>query len=393
MTAMAGMAQSDEITVTVPATSANLGPGFDSLGLALTLRDEFTVSLGEPTSDSRISVEITGEGERTLPRDASNLMVTSFREAAGRLGLAHRAIVVHAHNRIPQGRGLGSSASAIVAGVAAAAGFAESRQETQAASQRVASQSEMRVVAQRVAAQSVMPTLSHVESATSVATPIRMRRQLDLDLDLVFNAAAAKEGHPDNVAPAVYGSLTAAYARRAETTDPGDGVAAVDVLGSCRHESDGHKTFGHVRYERLGDVHPWLFVPDSELSTRRARTVLPDQVPLMQAVFNVSRAAVLPAAMQCEDPACGNELLFDATQDALHQRRRESLMPDSLALMDALRRRGFAAVISGAGPCVLVLHYGRIDDGLRECASAWLKTGHWRILPLDIDRQGVTVTG
>lgn len=107
---------SAEVTVTVPATSANLGPGFDALGLALALRDEVRVRL-EPTSAPAVTVHVDGEGAGTVPRDGSHLVVRAFHAAYDRLGLPREHLSMWCTNRVPHGRGLGSSAAAAVAGV------------------------------------------------------------------------------------------------------------------------------------------------------------------------------------------------------------------------------------------------------------------------------------
>ena len=112
-----GMTRSS-VTVVVPASSANLGPGFDSLGLALALYDEVTVAV---TDAPGLSVEVTGEGADVLPRDGSHLVARTLRDAFARLGSAPAGLRVCCANQIPQGRGLGSSAAAIVAAVVAAA--------------------------------------------------------------------------------------------------------------------------------------------------------------------------------------------------------------------------------------------------------------------------------
>jgi len=145
---------SGQVRVTVPATSANLGPGFDSLGLALSMRDEVTA---EVTADG-ISIDVTGAGADTVPRDASHLVVRSMRAAFDLLGGHPRGIALTCHNRIPHGRGLGSSSAAIVAGV-------------------------------------------------SLARALVGGGSLLVDDDRLFGLAAEIEGHPDNVAPAFHGGL------------------------------------------------------------------------------------------------------------------------------------------------------------------------------------------
>ncbi|NEG95268.1 homoserine kinase [Bifidobacterium sp. SMB2] len=336
----------DAVRVSVPATSANLGPGFDAAGLALGVRDELSFRL-LPTAGAQI--EIHGEGEDTLPRDESHLVVRTFRRALDELGLPQAGVELVAHNRIPQERGMGSSAEAIVAGVSAAVAFAGYGDEAR---------------------------------------------------DFIFDLAAHIEGHPDNVAPAVYGGMTVSWDFEPKTevpiTDapsskesnvvPVSGDAAL-FPGSTEPFKGGYHT---VNYP-VGDlINAWVFVPDYKLSTEEARKALPLEVPRTDALFNVSRVALLPAAMSGASGRDTNALLFSATGDTLHQHYRSSLMPQSWELMTFLRAHGYASTISGAGPCVLVLHEGDDSAALTNLLfENWLSAGHWRMLHPAIDRQGV----
>ena len=113
-------------------------------------------------------------------------------------------------------------------------------------------------------------------------------------------------------------------------------------------------------------------------------------------MHNVSRVSLLPAAMNPAMLATGqrqnaNALLFAATQDRLHQPYRAPLMEPSWALIQKLRSRGFASTVSGAGPCVLVLHHGDAREQLEQLASEELASGHWRVLHLGVDTKGVQV--
>ena len=106
------------VHVRVPATSANLGSGFDTVGLALDYHDELTFTLSDDPADTDAHVNIEGEGAQTLPRDETHLVVSTFRRACRTFGLGRLGFTLEAHNRIPQARGMGSSAEAIVAGSA-----------------------------------------------------------------------------------------------------------------------------------------------------------------------------------------------------------------------------------------------------------------------------------
>ncbi|WP_406027942.1 homoserine kinase [Nocardioides sp. NBC_00850] len=146
------------VTVTVPATSANLGPGYDSLGLALDLRDELT---GEVVPGGTLEVTVEGAGEGTVPLDESHLVVRSMRAAFEIIGKQPAGLRLHCRNRIPHARGLGSSSAAIIGGLV-------------------------------------------------LARALVAGGELILDDDTLFQKAAEIEGHPDNVAPAFHGGFTIA---------------------------------------------------------------------------------------------------------------------------------------------------------------------------------------
>lgn len=278
------------VRVEVPATSANLGPGFDSLGLALELRD----LLEAQVIDGGLVVEVSGQGADSVPRDASHLVVRAMQAAFAALGVAAPGLRLSCHNAIPHARGLGSSSAAIVGGLALARAL--------------------------------------VADGT-----------LRLDDDALFRLAAGLEGHPDNVAPAAYGGFVISgreadewYAVRAPV-DPRVVAAA--------------------------------FVPPDPLSTEVARGLLPESVPHADAAADAGRAALLVAAL-----GGAPEHLLTATRDYLHQEQRRPAMPESLGLVDRLRADGLAAVVSGAGPTVLVLAQAdavSTDELADACPAGW----------------------
>lgn len=345
------------VHVRVPATSANLGSGFDTVGLALDYHDELTFTLSDDPADTDAHVIIEGEGARTLPRDETHLVVSTFRRACRTFGLGRLGFTLEAHNRIPQARGMGSSAEAIVAGIAAAAAFAQ---------------------------------------------------EGELNRSAIFDLAATIEGHPDNVAPAVFGGLTVSW-----DFSTAEGVGSVPIPGG----EPLHGGFHTVNYPVDPAIAAAVFVPDYELSTEKARQALPATLPYRDAVYNVSRVGLLPAAMNpgalastttASDgsdadggiaasvtpsalAATANTLLYTATQDKLHQPYRAALMEPSWNLIERFRSHGYAAAVSGAGPCVLVLHYGDARGAIDAIAAEDLASGHWRVLHLPIDTTGVTV--
>ncbi len=274
-------------SVRVPATSANLGPGFDCLGLAVTRYLEVSATLAE-----RDSFSYTGTGHVADTPD--NLTHQGFRAAFEVMGETAPTISVAAHNTVPLARGLGSSSAALVAGAALADAFLGGA----------------------------------------------------LGRDGVFQLAAGLEGHPDNVAPAVYGGFTVAA-----QTETGYLCQALPL------PSHWHLLFA---------------VPETELLTREARAVLPRTYSRADTIFNSSRCALWTTAVALDKP----ELLRVASQDKLHEPYREPLIPGLADCRKALLGAGAsAAFLSGAGPtlgaiCADKVVPERVLEVLRAFAEA-----------------------
>jgi homoserine kinase len=301
------------VRVSVPATSANLGPGFDCLGLALDLRDDLTARI--TPGGLHIAVEGEGGGTGGVPRDETHLVVRAMRRTFERLGVAPPGLHVSCVNRIPHARGLGSSAAAIVAGILLARGLILEGTQLLGAAEVVALADEI-------------------------------------------------EGHPDNVAACLLGGLTIAWT---------DLPAAEDL--AARPPSAARA----VRCELHPSVVPVALVPPVSASTELARGLLPHDVPHVDAVFNAARAALLVAGLTAQP-----QILPAATADRLHQPYRSAAMPDTAQLVTQLRAAGYAAVVSGAGPTVLVLARGDVEaEEIRALAPEG-----WRALVLDVDRRG-----
>ncbi len=288
------------VRVSVPATSANLGPGFDSLGLALTWRDELEAEV----TDSGLEITVEGVGSAEVPRDESHLVVRAMRAALAELGAEPTGLRLSCHNVIPHARGLGSSSAAIVAGVVLARALVEDGERL-------------------------------------------------LDDDAAFELAARLEGHPDNVAPALFGGFV--------------------ISG---RDDDGFYAVASPVDARISAV---VFVPPTPVSTEVARGLLPSEVSHADAAANSGRTALLVAAL-----AGRPEHLHRATRDYLHQAQRRSAMPASLDLVEALRAEGVAAVVSGAGPTVLAFTDGS-SSLLARCPDGW--AAH----RVGVDREGCLV--
>ena len=283
----------------VPATSANLGPGFDSFGLALARYDEVTVC----RTDGPLEVWVSGHGAGQVPLDGRHLVVRAMTEACHAAGIELPGVRLTCLNRIPHGGGLGSSASAIVAGL---------------------------LLGRELAAAAGAPRLTD---------------------ETVLALGTAMEGHPDNVAPALFGGFTLAF-----TDDTGQPVA--------------------IRREVHADIRVVVFAAEEASSTHHTRGLLPATVSHADASANAAAAAVLVHALTC-DPA----FLYAGTRDRLHQHYRAASMPATARLMAELREAGYAAVVSGAGPSVIALVTGEFD------VSRWRRAG------FDVDFVPVCTTG
>jgi homoserine kinase len=292
--------------VRVPASSANLGPGFDALGLALAWYDDVSAV----RTESGLLVEVSGICAADVPRDERHLVVRAMDATFAELGEQRGGLALRCTNTIPHGLGLGSSAAAVVAGVL-------------------------------------------------LARALIRNGSRRLDDVAALGLAARLEGHPDNAAAALFGGFTIAWPE------------------SSRVRA--------VRLEPAQSLRAVLLLPDSTLATATARGLLPDTVPHADAAHAAARSALLVHAITAEP-----DLLLPATEDRLHQAYREPAMPDTLALVARLRSTGLAAVVSGAGPGVLVLGGEELTEAAVS-ATAGNARGRWTLRAVDVDRGGAQV--
>jgi homoserine kinase len=298
------------VEVVVPASSANLGPGFDSVGCALGVWDTCRATV---TAEPGLVVTVAGEGEGAVPLDATHLVHRAMQTAWAELGVQPpEGLSLACRNAVPHGRGMGSSATAIVTGI--------------------------------VAAQALHDVSCGRDGG-------------DVDLAFTNSLASRLEGHPDNASASVYGGATLSWS------------------------DDGGLSTSTVHLPVHPDVEPVVFAPDAQLSTAKARSVLPQRVRLADAAANSARAALLAHAL-----GAAPEHLLAATREWLHQEARRSSYAESMALVDRLRSAGHAAVISGAGPSVLVLARREALDRVRAHGSEG-----WRVLTPGIPPSGARV--
>ena len=291
----------NKVTIRVPATTANLGPGFDAFGCALNLYTDVTFE------ETDFGLEITGCDEEFAGPD--NMAYTSYCAVLASLSEEVRGVKIHIESQIPICRGLGSSAALLVAGAMGANVLRGSKLSTQG----------------------------------------------------LLNITNAMEGHPDNLAPAFYGGLTASM------VDNGLPVTVNFPL--------------HPDWEFLA------LVPDFTLSTPKARAVLPKDVSRADAIYNISHGAMVLKALEL-----GNEnLLRTAMQDKLHQNYRRSLIQDYDQIEALVRTTGAAFCLSGAGPTLLCITR---NEGLEEKLAKKLPSvtkANWEMLPLRIDFDGARI--
>ena len=278
------------IRVKAPATTANLGPGYDCLGMALDVWNTLEVESipgGDPV------VQITGEGAGELSTGRDNLVYAAMEFLFRDAGEDMPVLRIKCDNKIPLARGMGSSAAAIAGGLVAANSLC-SQQYT---------------------------------------------------VNDLLEMAATIEGHPDNVAAAVFGGMRLVIMNQ---TIEGSQLYTVPV-------------------NVPPDLHAVTFVPQVRISTEDARGVLPEKVPVVDAIHNIGRVGLLVAAMTTNHP----EYLTVATQDRLHQPYRQPLFPAMKVIFQAALDAGAMGVfLSGSGSTVLALTKGREMTVAYEMAEA-----------------------
>ncbi len=297
-----------EVTVRVPATTANIGPGFDCLGAALTLYNQFKFTLAEKTT-----IEVIGDESTGLSLSADNLLYQSFLKLYQQIEQSPPLVKIEIEINVPLARGLGSSATAIVGGLVAA---------------------------------------NHL-----AGDPLTQPQIRDLAISI--------EGHPDNVVPALLGNCQLSVSSQAS-----------------------HWQISQIPWH--SEIIPVLAIPDFQLSTEKARSVLPLEVSRQDAIFNMAHLGLLLRALET-----GNQdWLRTGLQDRLHQPYRQSLITGyhnvSLAALEA---GSYGLVISGAGPTLLALSSPSFAVNVAlAMQDAWQQEGiNTKTLILSLDSQGAKI--
>ena len=282
-----------KVSVKVPASSANLGPGFDCIGLALPIYNTITI---EETvlPGTGIEINLISEEESidemvfdSIPKDENNIVYKAVEMLYNSIGQEPSELRINIQSQIPITRGLGSSSSIVVGGL--------------------------------LAANKLLGNPADEAALLAIATEV--------------------EGHPDNVAPAILGGV---------------------VLAS--QEEDGMISYCKLKWPEEWDI--TVCIPDFELSTEIARSVLPKEVPMQDAIFNARHLAMLVQAINTADA----KLMKSALKDRIHQPYREKLVPGMKEIMDAFKHEDgvLGCVLSGAGPSMLVISHKYDVDKIKS---------------------------
>ena len=296
------------IKIRVPATTANLGCGFDCFGLAL--KKYLFLEIEEAKED--LMIQSRGEGAAQFEKGENNLIWKAFKLVLKKYGKGRdvKGIRIKTLNQIPVTRGLGSSASAIIGGIIAASRL----------------------------------------------------YNLKLSNEEILKTALSLEGHMDNIVPALMGGFTLAY-------------------------STENKPVKWLKIKFPNDLRVVVAIPDFHLSTEKMRSVLPDKLPLSDAIFNLSRSALLVKSLQ----ESRWELLAEAMEDKIHQPYRATYIPGLQEMFSQVKNTGYAGIaLSGSGPTVISLTKRGTENIISQImGDAFLKAGiNCRVLVLEPDLEG-----
>ncbi|KAG9302847.1 hypothetical protein G9A89_009624 [Geosiphon pyriformis] len=355
------MSVTRKVKIIVPCSSANIGPGFDVLGLTLSMFLTIDVEFLEKYPDSNksnynkeILLTYSGEGSETVPLIVEKNLITKtalYVLACHKIEGFPVPLKIHVTNPIPMGRGLGSSGSAVVAGV----------------------------------------ILGNVTG------------NLGLTVDRLLDYTLIVERHPDNVTAALMGGFVASYLRELDPKDT-DAEAiphseTLDdnglIVGKAAGIPEVPVGIGH--YIRLGwakEIKAIAIIPQFEVSTAKARSVLPNTYERQDIVFNLQRLAVLTSALARSPP--DPELIFQAMQDKIHQPYRKHLIPGLPHILASVKPKTHPGLLgiclSGAGPTILALATHNFDIISEAITNAFTKEGiETVVMVLEVTEDGAKV--
>ncbi|KAI8367652.1 homoserine kinase [Radiomyces spectabilis] len=331
--------------ITAPCSTANIGPGFDVLGISLSMYLSLDVEIGAQ-QDAPFVMTYSGEGAKDVPLTPEHNLITKtalYVLSANGIKQLPQPLKIHVQNPIPLGRGLGSSGAAVVAGVLLGNALG----------------------------------------------------QLKLGKDRLLDYCLMIERHPDNVAAALMGGFVASYLRELDPEDV-KGVPASESLLDITPSQDVPQPpsgIGHfVRLNWANEIKAIAIVPQFEVATVKARSVLPQTYDRADMIFNFQRLAVLTTALGRSPPDA--DLIYNAMQDKVHQPYRKTLipgLPEILSTITPAKYDGLLGIcLSGAGPTILALathNFEAIAEAARAVfAEHGIKDSFYRVL--DVDTEG-----
>ena len=309
-----------KVSVKVPASSANVGPGFDCLGMALPIYDTITI---EETvlPGTGIEINVISEDENIdemvfneIPKDENNLVYKAVEMLYNSIGQEPSELKINIQTGIPIARGLGSSSSIIVGGL--------------------------------LAANKLLGNPADEAALLAIATEV--------------------EGHPDNVAPAILGGLVLAI-----------------------QQEDGLLSYSRIEWPEDWDI--TVCIPDFQLSTEIARSILPKEVSMQDAIYNTKHLAMMLQAINEENP----KLMKASMKDRLHQPYREKLVPGMKEIIEAFKHEDgvLGCVLSGAGPAILVISHKYDLDKIKSTVTEIWEAQNIKseIKTMKIEEQGAVV--
>lgn len=309
-----------KVSVKVPASSANVGPGFDCLGMALPIYNTITI---EETvlPGTGIEINVISEDENIdemvfneIPKDENNLVYKAVEMLYNSIGQEPSELKINIQTGIPIARGLGSSSSIIVGGL--------------------------------LAANKLLGNPADEAALLAIATEV--------------------EGHPDNVAPAILGGLVLAI-----------------------QQDDGLLSYSRIDWPEDWDI--TVCIPDFQLSTEIARSILPKEVSMQDAIYNTKHLAMMLQAINEENP----KLMKASMKDRLHQPYREKLVPGMKEIMEAFKHEDgvLGCVLSGAGPAILVISHKYDLDKIKSTVTEIWEAQNIKseIKTMKIEEQGAVV--
>ena len=309
-----------KVSVKVPASSANVGPGFDCLGMALPIYNTITI---EETviPGTGIEINIISEDEsidemvfNEIPKDENNLVYKAVEMLYNSIGQEPSELKINIQTGIPIARGLGSSSSIIVGGL--------------------------------LAANKLLGNPADEAALLAIATEV--------------------EGHSDNVAPAILGGLVLTI-----------------------QQEDGLLSYSRIDWPEDWDI--TVCIPDFQLSTEISRSILPKEIPMQDAIYNMKHLAMMLQAINEENP----KLMKASMKDRLHQPYREKLVPGMKEIMEAFKHEDgvLGCVLSGAGPSMLIISHKYDLDKIKSTVTEIWEAQNIKseIMTLKIEEQGAVV--